>query len=261
LSNRLPTIFFGHGSPIIAMKQNATTQTWHALVGQIPRPRAILCVSAHWVSHGIGVTAQEAPPTIHDFHGFSREMHEFQYPAPGDAALVRRVRQLLSPDAVTATDDWGFDHGCWTVLMKAVPEADVPVIQLSLDANRTPAQHFALGRRLRPLRDEGVLIMGSGNIVHNLRDVVRQDGTPPHAYAANFNRAIKEAIDANDPKAVIDFHRLGSDAERAVPTPDHFWPLLYVLGARHDDDVPSFLTEYIDYGSIDMTTVMLRSPV
>ena len=259
MASRLPTIFFGHGSPIIAMKQNAVTRTWRALMDDMPRPRAILCISAHWMRHGIGVTAQAAPPTIHDFGGFPREMHEFQYPAPGDSALVSRVTELLSPDVVAATDDWGFDHGAWTVLMKALPDADVPVIQLGLDVARTPAEHFALGRRLRPLRDEGVLIMGSGNIVHNLRDVIRQDGTPPHAYAAQFNRDIKAAIVANDSQAVIDYRNFGMDAARSVPTPDHFWPLLYVLGARYDDDEAGFATEFIDYGSIDMTTVVLKA--
>lgn len=260
ISERLPTIFFGHGSPNIAMKQNATTRAWRGLIEAMPRPRAVLCISAHWMSRGIGVTGQAAPPTIHDFGGFPREMHEFLYPAPGDAWLARRVAELLAPDRVTATDQWGFDHGCWTVLMKALPDADVPVVQLSLDATRTAAQHFELGRRLRPLRDEGVFIMGSGNIVHNLGRLVRQDGVPPHDYAVTFSRAIKNAIVANDPQAVIDFEKFGASAARSVPTPDHFWPLLYVLGARHDDDVASFAPDYIEYGSIDMTTVTLRPP-
>jgi len=260
MPERLPAIFFGHGSPIIAMKQNATTEAWRALMDAMPRPRAVLCISAHWMSRGIAVTGQVAPPTIHDFGGFPRAMHEFQYPAPGNVTLVRRVAELLAPDPVAATTQWGFDHGSWTVLMKALPDADVPLVQLSLDVSRRPAQHFEIGRRLRPLRDEGVLIMGSGNIVHNLGDVIRQDGVPPHDYAVAFSRAIKRAILADDHQTVIDFEKLGLAASRSVPTPDHFWPLLYVLGARHPDDEVSFAPDFIEYGSIDMTTVTLRPP-
>jgi len=256
-TSRMPTVFFGHGTPMIAMKQNETTRTWRAILEAMPRPKAILCVSAHWLTRGIGVTAQAHPPTIHDFGNFPQAMHEMRYPAPGSADLVARVGQLVAPDPVVPTDSWGFDHGCWTVLMKARPEADIPVIQLSLDATRSPADHFALGRRLRPLRDEGVLIMGTGNIVHDLSGVIRQDGVPARPYAENFSRAIKQAILADDADTVIGFERLGEDAARSVPTPDHFWPLLYTLGARHDDDQVSLATDFIEYSSIDMTTVML----
>ena len=261
MTARLPTVFFGHGTPMIAMKQNDTTRAWHAILERMPRPSAILCVSAHWLTRGIGVTAQVAPPTIHDFGGFPAEMHEMQYPAPGDPALVARVTELLAPERVIATDSWGLDHGCWTVLMKARPQADIPVVQLSLDATRNPAEHYALGRKLRPLRDEGVLIMGTGNIVHNLSGVIRQDGVPPHDYAANFSRTIKQAIVADNPDTVINFNMLGTDAARSVPTADHFLPLLYVLAARHDGDRPIFEPEFIEYGSIDMTTVTLDTPL
>jgi len=256
---RLPTVFFGHGTPMIAMWENDTTRAWRDLVESNPRPRAILCVSAHWVTRGIAVTGQAAPPTIHDFGGFPQAMHDYVYPARGDAWLAGRVADLLAPDPVVPSSAWGYDHGCWTVLMKALPNADVPLVQLSLDARRTPAQHFELGRRLRPLRDAGVLIMGSGNIVHNLGGVIRRDGVQPHAYAANFSRAIHAAILADKPQVAIDFHKLGVDAARSVPDPDHFWPLLYVLGARHDDDVVDLATNFIQYGSIDMTTVTLRA--
>lgn len=256
---RLPTVFFGHGTPMIALWENETTSAWKAILDSMPRPRAVLCISAHWLTRGVGITVQAEPPTIHDFGGFTREMHEIVYPARGDAWLVERVAQLLAPDQVVPSADWGYDHGCWTVLMKALPAADVPVVQLSLDVGRTPAQHFELGRRLRPLRDEGLLIMGTGNIVHNLGGVVRRDGVPPHLYAANFSRTIRQAIEADQPQTAIDFAELGVDAARSVPSPDHFWPLLYVLGARHDDDVASFATDFIQYGSIDMTTVVLRA--
>ncbi len=258
-SQRLPAVFFGHGSPIIAMLENETTAAWRTIANDMPRPRAILCISAHWVTRGVAVTGQALPPTIHDFGGFPRAMHEFQYPAAGDTALVDRVRTLLAPAPVRAASDWGFDHGTWTVLMKTHPAADIPVVQLSLDVDKSSAQHFAIGRALRPLRDEGVLIMGTGNIVHNLGAVIRQPGVPPRDYAANFSRAIKQAIVGDTPQTIIDFARLGPDAARSVPTPDHFWPLLYVLGARHEDDRPVFANDFIEYSSIDMTCFMLRA--
>lgn len=257
--SRIPTIFFGHGSPIIALQENATTRSWHRIAHDMARPRAILCVSAHWVTRGVHATGQDRPPTIHDFGGFPKAMHEFEYPAPGDRALVGRLQELLAPETCSADQHWGFDHGCWTVLMKAWPDADIPVVQLSLDMHKTPEEHFALGQRLRPLRDEGVLIMGSGNIVHNLSALDRRDGVPPHPLARQFSAAIKTAIVENDPRAVIRFAKLGDCADLAVPTPEHFWPLLYVLGARHPEDAVSFEPDFIQYGTIDMTTVTLRS--
>jgi 4,5-DOPA dioxygenase extradiol len=257
--SRLPTIFFGHGSPIIALQENDTTRCWHEIAQAMDRPRAILSISAHWLTQDIHVTAQDYPPTIHDFGGFPRAMHEFEYPAPGDSGLMRRVQQLLSPLPVSANHGWGFDHGTWTVLMKAWPDANIPVVQLSLDVTKTAAEHFELGRRLAPLRDEGVLIMGTGNIVHNLSALDRRDDAPPHPLAVRFSEAIKTAILEDDPQAVIDFEKLGDAARLSVPTPDHFWPLLYVLGARHADDDATFQPDYMQYGTIDMTTLSLCS--
>lgn len=254
---RLPTVFFGHGSPVIALQQNATTRRWHAIAQAMPRPRAIVCISAHWLTRGVHVTAQDQPPTIHDFGGFSRELHEIQYPAPGDTALVRRIADLLAPEPVVADHGWGLDHGCWTVLMKAWPDADIPVVQLSLDVSRSPADHFALGRALAPLRDEGVLVMGTGNIVHNLSALDRREGVPPHPLADTFSRTIKQAVLADDPQQVIDFEALGAAARLSVPTPDHFWPLLYVLGARLPGDGATLDPDYMHYGTIDMTTIVL----
>lgn len=256
--SRLPTVFFGHGSPAIALRQNEVTRSWNAIARSMERPRAILCVSAHWLTHGVGVTAQENPPTIHDFGGFPQAMFDIRYPAPGDTKLVRRVQSLLSPEPVIATDDWGYDHGCWTVLMKAWPDADIPVVQLSLDIGKSPAEHYALGLRLRPLRDEGVFIMGTGNIVHNLRLLRRVDGASPNPLAVEFSAAIKDAIERNDPQTVIDFAALGEAARFSVPTADHFLPLLYVLGARYPEDQPIFEPDFIEQCSIDMTTVTLR---
>jgi 4,5-DOPA dioxygenase extradiol len=256
--SRLPTIFFGHGSPIIAMQQNETTRSWHAIAHSMPRPRAILCISAHWLTRGTQMTGQDKLPTIHDFGGFPREMHEYEYGGRGDAALVRRVQDLLAPMAAPAVDSWGLDHGSWTVLMKAWPDADIPVVQLSLDTGKSPREHYDIGRKLAPLRDEGVLIMGTGNIVHNLHALIRREGVAAHPLAQRFSDAIKTAIRDDDPQTVINFAALGDAASLSVPTPDHFWPLLYVLGARHGDDRATFDPDYMQYGTIDMTTVALR---
>lgn len=258
MTERLPTIFFGHGSPMIALQQNDVTRRWGEIARSIPRPRAILSISAHWLTRGTCITAQPNPPTIHDFGGFPEEMFRIRYPARGDRELGERIAALAAPEAIGRSTDWGFDHGTWTVLMKCWPDADIPVVQLSLDVGKTPAQHFAFGQRLRALRDEGVLIMGTGNIVHNLRTMVRIEGVAPHPYARKFSDFIRDAIAADDPASVIDFAKAGREAQLSVPTPDHFWPLLYVLGARHEDDVPTFDPNFIEFGAIDMTTVVLR---
>ena len=257
----LPVIFFGHGSPMIALETNDTTRTWAAMGAAVGRPRAILCVSAHWLTRGIGVTAMAAPRTIHDFGAsFPRALFEVSYPAPGSAELADRVAGLLAPLEVVQDQTWGLDHGTWSVLGKAFPEADIPVVQLSMDASRPPAWHHEIGRRLAPLRDEGVLIVGSGNIVHNLPAMdwgarVR----PPYDWAQAFNDYIKTAIAEDAPDRVIDFEAFGEAAARSVPTPDHFWPLLYVLGARRPGDRVSFAPDHIEHGSLSMTSVMLDS--
>lgn len=242
---------------MIALLENEVTDSWRGIMARMERPRAILCISAHWQTVGIGVTAQAHPPTIHDFGGFPRAMHEFHYRAPGDRALVSRIEGLLAPHLVQPTDRWGFDHGCWTVLMKILPDADVPVVQLSLDVHRSPREHFDLGRMLRPLRDEGVLIMGSGNIVHNLRDVIRTDTAEPRDYAMRFGGSIRRAILDDRPQDAMEYRAWGEDAIRSLPTDEHLLPLFYVLGARHPEDRASFACDFIQYSSIDMTSVIL----
>ena len=260
MTARMPVVFFGHGSPLIALEQNATTASWRAIAESMPRPKAILCISAHWVTRGAHTTGQSQPPTIHDFGGFPQAMFEIQYPARGDLGLVRRVAELAAPHRIQPSSDWGYDHGCWSVLMKAWPEADVPVVQLSLDVDRSARSHFELGRRLQPLRDEGVLIMGTGNAVHNLRAMVRAPGVPAHPHATAFSNRIWSAVVEDDTEAVVGYETLGEMARWSLPTPEHFWPLLYVLGARHSDDQPTLSTQYIEYGSVDMTTLVLRPP-
>ena len=259
MTERLPAIFFGHGSPLIALEDNATTRAWRTIAESFAPPRAILCISAHWLTRGVQVTAQSQPPTIHDFGAFPQALFDILYPAPGSEDLCRRVAELAAPEPVRGSHDWGLDHGCWTVLMKAWPQAQVPVVQLSLDVTRSAQAHYELGRRLRPLRDEGVLILGSGNIVHNLGRLDRRPEAPPEAFAETFGRRIREAVAADDPETVINFAKLGPEAALSAPTPDHFWPLLYVLGARHPDDAPAFEPSYVQYGSVDMTTIILNA--
>src|SRR5689334_8599605 len=172
-SVRMPALFVGHGSPLTAFEDNQSTQGWKALADTLPRPRAIVCISAHWYTQGTGVTAMPNPPTIHDFYGFPKALYEYTYPAPGDPALAKHVIELLKPTEVIADNMWGFDHGCWTVLKHMYPQADVPVLQLSIDGTRDAQAHFEMGKQLAPLRDEGVLVLGAGNVVHNLRYLQR----------------------------------------------------------------------------------------
>jgi 4,5-DOPA dioxygenase extradiol len=251
---RLPAIFFGHGSPLNALDDNAYTRAWAAFGASIPRPRAILAISAHWYTRGTLVTAMERPPTIHDFGGFPRELHEFSYPAPGDPELAARVSELLAPLAVGDDHAWGLDHGTWSVLTHVFPNADVPVVQLSIDATAPPAAAIALGRALAPLRDDGVLIAGSGNIVHNLA-AMYAGGRSGDAWAARFEAHVTTLLEADDPGALADPARLGPDAARAIPTPEHYLPLLYVAGARLPDDELTFPASGTVFDAISMLSV------
>lgn len=254
---RLPAIFIGHGSPMVALEQSDVTRNWAALAQKIGKPRAILAISAHWVTRGTAVTAMPAPRTIHDFGAFPQALFDVRYPAPGDPELASRVRELLAPMPVALDASWGLDHGTWSVLVHAYPEADVPVVQLGMDAAKTPAQHFEVGRRLRALRDEGVLILGTGNIVHNLREMDWDNpGVEPYPWSRRFNDHVTTAIREDAPERVIAFEALGRDAALAVPTPDHFWPLLYVLGARHEGEGVRFDPDFIHHGSLGMTSVL-----
>lgn len=257
LSTRLPAVFFGHGSPMNALERNEYSVAWHAIGASLPKPKAILAVSAHWQTRGTAVTAMRAPRTIHDFGGFPRALHELQYPAPGDPALAARVQELLAPLTVHADQSWGFDHGTWSVLVHAFPEADVPVVQLSMDATQPTAFHYEIGRKLAPLRDEGVLLIGSGNIVHNLR-VMQPGALAPYDWALRFGGWVRERIERNEDAALLDYRSRGEDARLSVPTDEHYLPLLYVLGARHPQDRVNFHGDAVDLASIAMTTVVLE---
>jgi 4,5-DOPA dioxygenase extradiol len=254
----MPAIFFGHGNPMNALLTNSYTTAWAAIGAGIPRPRAILSVSAHWFVPGTAVTAMDAPRTIHDFGRFPRELYEVQYPAPGAPQLAARVAELLGPLAVTMDQHWGLDHGTWSVLCHAFPAADVPVVQLSIDETQPPAFHYEIGRRLQPLRNEGILLMGSGDIVHNLH-AYAWGGRPidPYDWAVRFENAARDLLVKGEHAPLIDYGSLGSDAALSIPTPEHYLPLLYVLGAAVEGDRLAFPVTGVDGGSVSMLTVQV----
>lgn len=254
----LPAIFFGHGNPMNAISHNRYTAAWAELGRGIPKPKAVLCISAHWFVPKTGVTISTSPRTIHDFGGFPRELYEVQYPAPGSPELARRVQSLLAPLPVTLDDSWGLDHGAWSVLYHVYPEADVPVVQLSIDATQPAAFHYEIGRRIAPLREEGVLIAGSGNLVHNLRAVDWSFQTVgPYDWAGRFEEEARAMILAGEHAPLIDYRKLGPDAMRSIPTPDHFLPLMHVLATQQAGESATFPVEGADGGSISMLAVKI----
>jgi 4,5-DOPA dioxygenase extradiol len=252
----VPALFVGHGNPMNALADNAWTRQWAALGPAMPRPRAILAVSAHWYLARTRVTVNQMPRTIHDFGGFPRELYEVSYPAPGCPELAHQVAELLNPVPVELDERWGLDHGTWSVLIHVYPEADVPVVQLALDVNLTPRQHFELARRLAPLRDDGVLILGSGNVVHNLHAYAwGAEGVAAYDWAVRFESRLRENVVADVLDEVVEYPAGGHDAMLAVPTPEHYLPLLYVLGVRRRSDRIAFPVEGIDGGSVSMLAV------
>jgi len=260
MANLLPAIFFGHGNPMNAVMSNAYTDAWRRVGQETDRPRAILSISAHWFVPGTGVTISTAPRTIHDFGGFPRELYSVQYPAPGDPALARRVQALLAPLPVMLDDSWGLDHGTWSVLKHVYPAADIPIVQLSIDETRPAAFHYDIGRRLAPLREEGVLIVGSGNLVHNLHTYAWGRHMPdPYDWAVRFETEAKGLLLAGDHTPLVEYESLGREALLSIPTPDHYLPLLYVIGSRQKNDAISFPVEGVDGGSISMLAVRVGS--
>jgi 4,5-DOPA dioxygenase extradiol len=256
MTTRMPTVFFGHGNPMNALHDNDWTRGWAAIGASLPRPCAVLSISAHWYLPGTAVTATTAPRTIHDFGGFPRELFEVQYPAPGDLDLVRRVRELLNPLEVRADLGWGLDHGTWSVLRHVFPDADVPVVQLSIDESQPAAFHYGLGKLLRPLRDEGILLIGSGDVVHNLHAYAwGRHPAEPFDWALRFEEQARALMLQGDHQSLVDYELLGEDAELSVPTPEHYLPLLYVLGASDEGDAVMFPVEGMDGGSISMLSV------
>lgn len=254
---RLPVVFFGHGSPMNALG-GCYAEVWAKMGESLPKPSAILMVSAHWYVEGVAVTAMETPRTIHDFYSFPDELYKISYPAPGEPALAVRAAGLIAPEPVAFDLEWGLDHGTWSVLTHLYPEADVPVVQLSIDSRRAPAFHFEIGRRLQPLRDEGVLIAGSGDVVHNLR--ATRVGALAHDWAVRFDDFVRRTLENGPREALIDYLALGEDAALSVPTPEHYLPLLYVLGAADADEPVHFYNDEIDLGAISMMSAVIGVP-
>lgn len=251
-----PAIFFGHGSPMNCLG-GAYADEWTSFGKTIEKPRAILMISAHWETDGAAVTAMDAPRTIHDFSGFPAPLYDIRYPARGDRALAQRVAELLAPDRVAMDQDWGLDHGAWGPLMFVFPDADAPVVQLSLDVRLSGAQHYARAQKLAPLRDEGVMIVGSGDIVHNLRLMSRTGEAAPLDWAQRFHDDVKARVTAGDHAALVAYEQLGADAGLSIPTPEHYLPLLYVLAQQRAGERAAFFTDGIDLGSVSMLGVKI----
>lgn len=247
----MPMLFVGHGNPMNAIEDTRFAAAWQEEANRLPRPRAILCISAHWETDGARVTGLEQPRTIHDFYGFPEELYQVSYPAPGSPELAQRVRELAGTEQVATDKSWGFDHGTWSVLRRMYPAADIPTIQLSLDRQRPPAAHGELARKLRPLREEGVLILGSGNIVHNL-PAMRWQNPQPYSWAEEFDALSAELIQAGAVERLADYPALGEAARLSIPTNEHYLPMLYALTLRDDQEPIRFFGEGIVLGSISM---------
>ncbi|MGE5792260.1 MAG: 4,5-DOPA dioxygenase extradiol [Bacteroidota bacterium] len=254
---RMPVVFFGHGSPMNAIQPNRYAEAWRRVGAALPKPRAILSVSAHWYTRGTAVTAMATPRTIHDFYGFPEPLYEVRYPAPGDPALAARVRELAAPIDAALDESWGLDHGTWQVLMHAFPAANVPVVQLSIDGTKPGSFHYELGKRLGPLRDEVVLVIGSGNVVHNLGLMRRSADAPPYDWAGRFNDRVRALLVARDHAPLIDYASLGEDARLSIPTPDHYLPLLYCIALQGKDEKLEIPVDGIDIGSVGMLSLVI----
>ncbi len=258
-SDRMPLLFVGHGNPMNAIEANAFSNTWKHLGTTLPKPKAILSVSAHWLTKGTRVLAVEQPRTIHDFGGFPEELFAQQYLAPGAPALAQEVQKLSVRKHIHLDDEWGFDHGTWSVLKQMFPLADIPVFQLSIDYHQSMTYHYELAQDLRSLREKGVMIVGSGNIVHNLRAVNFQKNAKPYDWAQEFDAKIGGWIGSGDHKAILEFQKLGTLAQLAHPTYDHFLPLMYVLGFQQPKEQAAFFNNDFDMSSVSMRSVIYGS--
>lgn len=252
-----PVVFIGHGSPMNAIEDNRFHRAWRELARRLPRPDAIVCISAHWETSGVFATSAIEPETIHDFSGFPDALNRFHYPAHGSPSIARRVAQLVKHARVALDPTRGLDHGAWSVLCAMVPDADVPVVQLSLDATKPAAFHYRLAKDLAPLRSERVLILASGNVVHNLRrfDFERPE---PFDWAVRFNEQVKERIASFAHAELVAYEKLGREAQLSIPTPEHYLPLLYALAQQSEHDTIAFFNDEI-VSSISMTSVIVTS--
>lgn len=259
-TQRMPVLFLGHGSPMNAIEENQFVQGFRKAASEIPKPNAILCISAHWYTAGTKVTAMDLPQTIHDFGGFPQALFDVQYPAPGNPGLAKETADLLAPVVVEEDHQWGLDHGAWSVIRHMYPEADIPVIQMSIDYTKPPQYHFDLAKRLEKLREKGILIIGSGNIIHNLRLI---DWRNINTVGAGWDWAIEAREKTNqwllegNFNAIINYHQQGTSLQYAVPSPDHYLPLLYSLGLKQPSEKLSLFNDELIGGSLSMTSVKI----
>ncbi|WP_298392358.1 4,5-DOPA dioxygenase extradiol [Flavobacterium sp.] len=260
VDEKLPALFIGHGSPMNGIEDNEFSRTWSRFGKEITKPKAVLVISAHWLTNGTNITAMDNPKTIHDFGGFPQELFDVQYPAKGSPELAKATSDLITSTNVGLDHDWGLDHGTWTVVRHMYPNADIPVLQLSIDYNKPPQYHYDLAKQLASLRKKGVLIIGSGNMVHNLRMVAWDKMQVPNYgfdWAIEMNTIFKDKIANNDFKSLIDYEKLSSAAKNAIPTPDHYYPLLYSIALQDNKDEISFFNDKLVGGSLNMTSVKI----
>ena len=261
-SPKLPALFAGHGSPMNAISNNMFTDGFRSAASEIETPQAILCISAHWFTQGTFVTGMQHPETIHDFGGFPPELYQVEYPSPGNRNLAETTQQLLSPNPVTVDEsEWGLDHGSWSVLRHMYPEANIPVVQLSIDYTKPATYHFEIAKQLRPLREKGVLIVGSGNIVHNLRMVDWHNVDKidyGYEWAAEAREIVNKAIINDDYEKLTAYQKLSTSLQLAIPTPDHFLPLLYILALKEENEQVSLFNDHLVGGSLSMTSIKIE---
>jgi 4,5-DOPA dioxygenase extradiol len=256
----MPVLFVGHGSPMNGIEDSEFSRRWTKMAKEIPTPQAVLVISAHWFTKGTQITAMDFPKTIHDFGGFPKELFAVQYPAPGNPSLAKETAALLHSAHVALDHDWGLDHGTWTIVRHMYPDAKIPILQLSIDYTKGPQYHYDLAKELYALRKKGVLIIGSGNMVHNLRMVAwdkLSDKEYAYDWASSINNKFKELIQHGDHNPLINYSTLGTDALLAIPTPEHYLPLMYTLGVKREDDSVSFFNDKAVGGSLSMTSVKL----
>lgn len=258
---KLPVLFVGHGSPMNAIEDNIFSQRWKQMGKEITKPKAVLCISAHWLTSGTRITAMPNPKTIHDFGGFPQSLFDVQYPAPGDPELAKNASTLVHKTSVQLDHEWGLDHGTWSVVKNMYPDANIPVLQLSIDYNKPAQYHYELAKELAALRKKGVLIIGSGNMVHNLGMIAWDKMNEPdygYDWAIELNEKFKKAIEDGNHQALINYQSFGSSALKAIPTPDHYFPLLYTLALKDRNEKTSFFNDKVTMGSITMTSVKIE---
>ncbi len=253
----MPLLFIGHGSPMNGIEDNEFSLKWEKLGKEIPLPTAVLCISAHWLTKGTLITAMEHPQTIHDFGGFPQALFDVQYPAPGDPALAKETASLIHKTSVGLDHEWGLDHGTWSIVKRMYPEANIPVLQLSIDYSKGPQYHYELARELEALRKKGVLIIGSGNMVHNLRILDWHRADSGYDWAVDINETFKKSILSGDHKTLINYEGLGQAGKLSIPTPEHYLPLLYILGLTNSKEKTTIFNDKLVMGSISMTSVRI----